>query len=75
MSRVPARGRPFNKGLEALLVVPKGLPRAGTLIAISERGLDHDGNLIAFLIFGPAPGQFSVRAPPISTSATPRCLP
>jgi hypothetical protein len=52
---------PFNKGLEALVFVPKGLPLAGTLIAISERGLDRDGNLIAFLVGGPTPGQFSVR--------------
>ena len=52
---------PFNKGLEALVFVPKGLPLAGTLIAISERGLDTQGNLIAFLVGGPSPGQFSVR--------------
>jgi hypothetical protein len=52
---------PHNKGLEALVMVPKGLPLAGTLIAISERGLDPQGNLIAFLIGGPSPGQFSVR--------------
>lgn len=52
---------PNNKGLEALVVVPKGLPLAGTLIAMSERGLDRDGNLIAFLVGGPSPGQFSVR--------------
>src|SRR5260370_1745535 len=52
---------PFNKGLEALVMVPKGLPLAGTLIAISERGLDADGNLIAVLIGDPSPGQFSVR--------------
>jgi hypothetical protein len=52
---------PFNKGLEALVFVPKGLPLAGTLIAISERGLDAQGNLIAFLVGGPSPGQFSVR--------------
>ena len=51
---------PFNKGLEALVFVPKGLPLAGTLTAISERGLDRDGNLIAFLVGGPTPGQFSV---------------
>ncbi len=56
-----ARKLPYNKGLEALVMVPKGLPLAGTLIAISERGLDHDGNLIAFLIGGPTPGQFSLR--------------
>jgi hypothetical protein len=52
---------PFNKGLEALVFVPKGMPLAGTLIAISERGLDAKGNLIAFLVGGPSPGQFRVR--------------
>jgi hypothetical protein len=52
---------PFNKGLEALVMVPRGLPLAGTLIALSERGLDANGNLIAFLVGGPNPGQFSVR--------------
>jgi hypothetical protein len=55
------RRLPFNKGLEALVMVPRGLPLAGTLIAISERGLDEKGNLIAFLVGGPSPGQFSVR--------------
>jgi hypothetical protein len=58
----PAASRlPRNKGLEALVFVPKGMPLAGTLIAISERGLDAKGNLIAFLVGGPTPGQFSVR--------------
>jgi hypothetical protein len=52
---------PNNKGLEGLAMVPKGLPLAGTLIALSERGLDAQGNLMAFLIGGPTPGQFSVR--------------
>lgn len=52
---------PFNKGLEALVFVPKGMPLAGTLIAMSERGLDARGNLIAFLVGGPTPGQFSLR--------------
>jgi hypothetical protein len=52
---------PYNKGLEALLFVPKGMPLAGTLIAFSERGLDANGNLVAFLVGGPTPGQFSVR--------------
>lgn len=64
MSVPPAlRKLPYNKGLEAMVVVPKGQgqPLAGSLIAFSERGLDADGNLIAFLIGGPSPGQFSVR--------------
>lgn len=59
------RKLPTNKGLEALVFVPKGkdqnMPLAGTLIAFSERGLDADGNLVAFLIGGPTPGEFRVR--------------
>jgi hypothetical protein len=56
-----ARRLPYNKGLEALVMVPKGMPLAGTLIAISERGLDTEGNIIGFLVGGKTPGQFSVR--------------
>jgi hypothetical protein len=56
-----ARKLPHNKGLEALVFVPKGQPLGGTLLAFSERGLDRDGNLIGFLIGGATPGQFSVR--------------
>ena len=43
---VPAgvRSLPNNSGIEALVFVPRGLPLAGTLIAISERGLDQAGN-------------------------------
>ncbi len=52
---------PNNKGLEALVFVPRGQTLAGTLVAMSERGLDADGNLVAFLVGGPTPGQFSVR--------------
>jgi len=52
---------PFNKGLETLVFVPKGQPLAGTLIAISERGLDPSGNILGFLLGGPSPGQFTVK--------------
>jgi hypothetical protein len=55
------RKLPYNKGIEALVVVPKGLPMAGTLIAISERGLDAQGNITAFLIGGKRLGLFSIR--------------
>lgn len=55
------RKLPNNKGIEALVAVPKGLPLAGTLIAISERGLDADRNTIGFLIGGKTPGAFAVR--------------
>jgi len=59
----PAMRRlPYNKGIEALAMVPKGnQPLAGTLVAISERGLDTQGNILGFLIGGKSPGQFSVR--------------
>ncbi len=60
-TQAAVRKLPNNKGLEALVWVPKNLPLAGTLIAISERGLDANGNLIAFLVGGKTPGQFSVR--------------
>jgi hypothetical protein len=52
---------PSNKGLEALMVVPKGFAQGGTLIGLSERGLDADGNIVGFLIGGKTPGQFSIR--------------
>jgi hypothetical protein len=52
---------PYNRGLEALVVVPRGQRLAGTLMAISERGLDANRNLMAFLIGGPSPGQFAIR--------------
>jgi hypothetical protein len=55
------RTLPANKGLEALVFVPKNQPMGGTLIAISERGLDRAGNLRAFLIGGPTPGTFAVK--------------
>ena len=55
------RALPANKGLEALVFVPKGFALAGSLIAISERGLDKSGNILAFLIGGPSPGGFTVK--------------
>jgi hypothetical protein len=41
--------------------VPRRLPLAGTLIGISERGLDRDGNILGFLLGGASPGEFSVK--------------
>jgi len=55
------RTLPLNKGLEALVFVPRNQPMCGTLIAISERGLDNAGNLRAFLIGGPTPGTFAIK--------------
>jgi hypothetical protein len=52
---------PHNKGLEGMEIVPKGQPLAGAMIAISERALDQQGNIRAFLIGGPTPGEFAIR--------------
>ena len=51
---------PHNRGIECLVMPPKGQPLAGTLIAISERGLDPAGNILGFLI-GPQAGTFTVK--------------
>ncbi len=50
-----------NKSLECLVVVPKGLPLAGRLIAVTERSLDKDGNHRAFLLQGKQVDRFSVK--------------
>jgi hypothetical protein len=55
------RTLPNNKGLESLVFVPRGRPLGGTLIAISERGLDPSGNILGFLIGGPRPGTFTIK--------------
>ena len=52
---------PHNKGIECLDFVPRELPLGGTLLAISERGLDDDGNIKGFLLGGPDAGEFSVK--------------
>ena len=52
---------PSNKGVEGLVVVPKGMPLAGALIAISERALDPAGNTRGWLIGGPSPGDFTIK--------------
>lgn len=52
---------PHNQGLEAMVFVPKNNVLAGTLIAISERGINKSGDIQAFLIGGPSPGEFFLK--------------
>ncbi|RTL76855.1 MAG: twin-arginine translocation pathway signal [Bradyrhizobiaceae bacterium] len=52
---------PYNRGLESLVYIGKGHRLAGTILAISERSLDADGNIAAFLIGGPSPGIFHIK--------------
>jgi hypothetical protein len=61
--RVPpaVRTLPNNKGLECLAVPPDAGALAGTLVAISERGLDRDGDIMGFLIGGAKAGTFGVK--------------
>ena len=40
----------YNKGLECLAVPPPGSPLAGTLIAVTERSLDAQGNHRSYLL-------------------------
>src|SRR4029077_18282609 len=52
---------PNNKGLEALAFAPRNGKLAGALMAFSERGLDANGNLKAFLLGGALSAEFSVK--------------
>ncbi len=51
---------PRGQGPECLEIAPKESPLAGTLIVISERGLDSRGNLKGFLT-GATKGLFSLK--------------
>ncbi len=42
-------------------MAPQGGPLAGTLIMVSEHGLDDRGNILGFLIGGGADGSFSFK--------------
>ena len=55
------RSLPNNRGSKRWCSCREALPLGGTLIAISERGLDKAGNIRGFLIGGPQPGGFAVK--------------
>ncbi len=56
-----ARAMSRNKGLEAVARMPGGGPFAGRLVAISERFLDSEGNIIGWLIGARGSDRFAVR--------------
>jgi hypothetical protein len=62
---VGMRKLPNNGSLEALVFVRKEAfktsPLSGMLLAISERGLDGAGNILAWIIGGKSPATFTVR--------------
>jgi hypothetical protein len=49
-----------NAGMETLVASPPSGPLKGGLVAIGERSLNEDGNLLAAVIDGPRKGQFTV---------------
>ena len=51
----------FNKSLECLAMPPQGSPLAGTLIAVTERSLDAQGNHRSYLLNGDHAERFSVK--------------
>ncbi len=55
------RTLPSNGSLECLVMPPQGGPLGGTLIMVSENGLDARGNILGFLIGGGADGSFSLK--------------
>ena len=55
------RTLPHNASLECLAMAPQGGPLGGTLIVVSERGLDANGNILGFLIGGATRGSFSLK--------------
>jgi hypothetical protein len=70
--RLTARGEPIpvpddfktfasNKSLECLAAPPAGMPLAGSLIAVTERSLDKDGNHRGFVFEGQRVLRFSVK--------------
>lgn len=51
----------YNKSLECLVVVPKGMPLAGTLIVVTEASFDLYGNHRSFLLNGSKVERFFVQ--------------
>jgi hypothetical protein len=51
----------FNKSLECLAMPRAGSPLAGTLIAVTERSLDANGNHRSYLLNGNQAERFSVK--------------
>ncbi|TCL72689.1 esterase-like activity of phytase family protein [Rhizobium sp. BK251] len=58
---IPPNSLRGNRGLEALAVAPQNGPLKGGTVAVSEKSLDRQGNLLAAILDGPLQGRFSVR--------------
>ncbi|MDE1992233.1 MAG: esterase-like activity of phytase family protein, partial [Rhizobiaceae bacterium] len=58
---IPKKRLSSNRSLEALMIAPETSPLAGAAVIVSERSLDHDGNMLAAVLEGPLKGRFTVR--------------
>lgn len=58
---VPAYELRQNRGFETLAYAAKDGPLAGSLVAVSEKSLDKQGNIFAAILDGPQKGVFKVR--------------
>ncbi|PZU91027.1 MAG: twin-arginine translocation pathway signal [Chelatococcus sp.] len=52
---------PNNRGLEAIGIVPDGMPLAGSLVAVAERSGGDDEPTLGFILSGRQQGTFKVR--------------
>lgn len=58
---VPKRELRQNKGFETVVHAPADGPLKGSLVVVSERSIDKDGNIFAAVLTGPRKGVFTVR--------------
>jgi hypothetical protein len=58
---IAAKLLPFNRGFEAIGVVPAPSEAAGAILAVSERSSETEPWTRGFLIGGPRPGELAVR--------------
>lgn len=61
---IPNNELRHNGGLEALAASPSDSPLGGALIAVSEKSVDANGNLLAAILQGPRKGTFAVTHDP-----------
>lgn len=70
MEATPTRSLPLpfprkemrnNRGMETLALSPETGPLGATLVAVTERSLDADGNVLAAVLDGPRKGTFAVK--------------
>ncbi|MDC9834766.1 esterase-like activity of phytase family protein [Rhizobium binxianense] len=57
---IPPKMLSDNRGIETIAVAPASSPLKGSVVIVSERGLDSDGNRLAAILSGPLKGRFAV---------------